>query len=91
MIHSPSDKKKEIFLLARSPLFFIIISSFIYPWIEQRVNYTFIYAVHLIGLLFQISSTYTKMSHFRDINEGTSPYEYLGKSSFVLAETLGKF
>ena len=91
MYHSPPDKKNYHFLLARSPLFFIIISSFIYPRIEQRVNYTYRYAVHLTGLLFQISSIYTKMSDFRDTNEGTTPYEYLGKSSFVLAETLGNF
>ncbi len=36
-------------------------------------------------------STYTKMCHFRDTDEGTSPQEYLGKSTFILAETLGNF
>jgi hypothetical protein len=83
-LYSPQDKKKFLFLLVRFLLPFIIISSFIYLWIEHKLNYTYIYAAHFTGLLFQICSTYTKLSLFHDIEQTPKKFPTQNKTQYFI-------
>ena len=52
-LKSPKDKKNRLFLLARSPLYFIIMSSFAYRWIWNLFHW------HIVSDFFDI---YKKVS-----------------------------